>query len=175
MPHSIVVHSFSEKELPMTTAAINNAESIPVASSPGRPPGSRNKSKQLLDAIIAEDPDAPAEIAKVLVAAARAGKPWAVEAVASRLWPAPKGRLIEFDLPPVRRPEDISLALDAILQAVAGGILTPDEGAALSSTVIDGAAKVMHDVQVYLATVAKLAAAGDKRLSQLPAPYPVDD
>jgi hypothetical protein len=141
------------------------------AGNRGRPVGSKNKSKQLIDAIIAEDPDAPAEIAKVLIAAAKAAKPWAVEVVASRLWPAPKGRLIEFDLPPVRTPEDIPMALDAVLQAVAAGILTPDEGAALSSTVIDGAAKIMADVHVYLATVRKLAGAGDKSLAKLQPPY----
>jgi hypothetical protein len=111
----------------------NKAESITAVRSPPRPFGSKNKSKQLLDAIIADDPEAPEAIAKTIVDAAKAGKSWACELVANRPWPAHKQRTVAFELPPLNTATDLRDAMNAALQAVAAGILSFDEGEQMCS------------------------------------------
>jgi hypothetical protein len=116
------------------TDEVNNHETtLPAKNRGGRPFGSKNKSKQLLDAIMADDPEAPKEIAKTIVTAAKAGKSWACELVANRLWPAPKQRTVAFELPPLNTAADLRDAMNAVLQAVAAGILSFDEGEQMCS------------------------------------------
>jgi hypothetical protein len=144
----------------------------------GRPVGSKNKSRQLLDAINASDPEALQVIVDVTVKAARDGRPWAITAILDRVYPPLRDRTVTFDLPPIRSPEDIPVALDAVLQAASHGELTPSESASLCGTIIDCNQKIMTDVHVYLNTVKKLAEAPTsawrscRRLTNGPPPKP---
>lgn len=92
----------------------------------GRPKGSRTKTFVALDTLgegVAED------IVKALAEKAKAGDVMAGRAILERVWPARKGRNIEFDLPPMDKAEDLPKAIASIAQQVADGDITPDEGA----------------------------------------------
>ena len=66
---------------------------------------------------------------------AKAGDRRAAEILLRWVWPERKGRLVEFDLPPVITATDAVKAAAAIVAAVATGGLTPDEAQAMASVV----------------------------------------
>jgi hypothetical protein len=58
----------------------------------------------------------------------------AMELVLSRVWPARRGRSVLLpDLPTIKSAADLAAAVGTIVQAVAIGRLTPDEGHALGA------------------------------------------
>lgn len=71
-------------------------------------------------------------VARMVVAMAVAGDPTACRLLMDRLWPVPKGRLIEFPLPPVNDGDGVVAAHGALVQAVANGDLTIEEASGLS-------------------------------------------
>ena len=78
----------------------------------GRPVGRPNKSTQFLNAIGEANAD---EIIKKTVEQAKLGKPWACEAVLSRIYPPPRARLVKFPLPPLNSLADVTAAIAAVL------------------------------------------------------------
>ncbi len=70
-----------------------------------------------------------------VVNAAKSGDMRAAEILLRRLWPERRGRPVLLDLPAISDSGDIVAALSAITGAVAGGELTPDEGAAVASII----------------------------------------
>ena len=59
-----------------------------------------------------------------------------MELILSRVWPARSGRPVLLpDLPTIKSAADLAAAVGAIVQAVATGRLTPDEGHALGGPV----------------------------------------
>lgn len=50
-----------------------------------------------------------------------------------RIWPARKGRPVQFDLPAMATVADLPNAIGAVAQATAAGELTPDEAQAIAS------------------------------------------
>ena len=97
---------------------------------PGRPSGSRNKATLALDAVADESAKA---ILEKMVEAAKGGDMRAAELVLSRVWPVRKGRPVALSIPPIATAGDVVTALGAVADAVAGGEITPDEGAAVAS------------------------------------------
>ena len=67
--------------------------------------------------------------------------------ILSRVWPARKSRAINLELPSVTAAADIVPALGRIADAVAGGEITPDEGAAVAA-VLEGKRKAIETVEV---------------------------
>ena len=135
----------------MTSDASNNADKTrgkPFEpgnpGGPGRPTGSRNKATLALDALA--DGDAKAILQKQ-IEMAKEGDQRAAEVILSRVWPARKSRTINLDLPPVKAPADIVPALGRIADAVAGGEITPEEGAAVAA-VLEGKRKAIETVDV---------------------------
>ena len=57
----------------------------------------------------------------------------AARIVLDRLAPVRRGRPVQFNLPDADTAEGLSTAFAAVLRAVAGGELTPEEGMAVSS------------------------------------------
>jgi hypothetical protein len=111
---------------------------------PGRPVGSRNKATLALDALA----DGEAEtILQKQIELAKDGDQRAAEVILSRVWPARKSRAINLDLPPVTAAADIVPALGRITDAVAGGEITPDEGAAVAA-VLEGKRKAIETIDV---------------------------
>ena len=98
----------------------------------GRPRGTRHKALLALDAIGEE---AAKEVLEAVVSAAKGGDMRAAEILLRRLWPERKGRVVEFDLPPIAGASDAVKAVAAIVDAVAAGQLTPEEAQAVASVV----------------------------------------
>jgi hypothetical protein len=99
----------------------------------GNPKGRAAGSRPL--ALLRLDAQAEAEAAAVLKAvldAAKAGDMQAATLVLARIWPARRGRAIT-GLPSL--PDDAAGALDAVLAAIQGGAITPDEGAVIASVI----------------------------------------
>jgi hypothetical protein len=101
----------------------------------GRPVGSKGKATLLMEAIKNSDPDALQSIVNKTVEAAKAGKPWAVQLLMDRLFPVPRGRLVEFPMPALNTLADIKEVIGAVLQAASDGILTVEEAGMLAATI----------------------------------------
>ena len=95
----------------------------------GRPKGARHAALVALDAI---GEAAAREVMGAVVGAAVAGDMRAAEILLRRLWPERKGRPLAVDLPPITGAADLPAAVGAVVQAVAAGDLTPEEGAAIA-------------------------------------------
>jgi len=96
----------------------------------GRPAGSRNKATIVLQEML--DDSGVAIIAKAKVMALQ-GDHVALRLCVDRLLPPRKESLVRFKLPAVRNAEDLGRALEAVLQGIASGKLTPAEGECLSA------------------------------------------
>jgi hypothetical protein len=111
---------------------------------PGRPQGSRNAATILLDQLA--DGEASEILAKV-VGKARDGDLKAAELILARVWPARKGRRVVVDLPRVETPQDVLLAISAVLETAASGDVTPDEAALLAS-LLDAKRKALETIAI---------------------------
>ena len=96
----------------------------------GRPKGSLNKATLATQALL--DGEAEALTRKV-VELAKDGNPVALRLCLERLLPPRKDRPITFNLPPLEGAQDLPQALQAILEAVARGEITPGEGQILTA------------------------------------------
>ena len=70
---------------------------------------------------------------QAVVTAAVAGDMRAAEILLRRLWPERKGRPLAVDLPPIAGAADLPAAVGAVVQSVAAGDLTPEEGQAIAA------------------------------------------
>jgi hypothetical protein len=91
--------------------------------------GSRNRSSVFAEAL--SDGDAIA-IVEAVMGKAKKGDMVAARLVLDRLWPAPKGRAVAFDLPAATDANGIMEAHAALLRGLAKGVLTPDEAESVS-------------------------------------------
>ena len=91
----------------------------------GRKPGSKNKVLVALDKV---GGDAAKAVLEAAVGAALTGDVQAQALILSRVWPVPKGRTVSFDAPPIATAADVANAMQAVLDALAAGALTPEEG-----------------------------------------------
>ncbi len=76
-----------------------------------------------------------ADLLRIVMRRARRGDMRAAAIVLSRCWPQRKGGRVRFDLPPLRDVADLPRAIAAILQSIADGTLSPEEGAAIAAVV----------------------------------------
>src|SRR5271169_5967517 len=95
----------------------------------GRPPGSRNKVTLLVEGLLEGEAE---QLTRKAIELALEGDMQALRLCLERLMPPHKDRLVNFDLPPVRSLDEISLALAAVVEAISEGKLTPQEGEVLS-------------------------------------------
>ena len=102
------------------------------AGNPGRPPGSKNKTTQVLEQLA--EGQAEQLLHKVLEQAL-AGDVACLRMLLDRLYVPPKARPINVPIPPINGPEDALSAIAAIFSALGRGELTPDETTALSLVV----------------------------------------
>lgn len=98
----------------------------------GKPKGTRNKTTLALEALL----DGEAEsLTRKAIEMAKAGDGPALRLCLDRIVPARKDRPVAFDMPKLETAEDALKASIAIVEAVAGGELTPLEADELSRVV----------------------------------------
>jgi hypothetical protein len=98
----------------------------------GRPRGSRNRARLLMESLFADDAEA---IGRKAIAMAKQGEMAAIRLCMDRLAPPRKGEPVAFELPPLDKPADSVAAAAEIVAAVAAGELTPSEAADLAKVV----------------------------------------
>ena len=98
----------------------------------GKPPGARNRALLILDKL---GEKAAAGVLDAVLTAARNGDVAAARVILDRVWPARRGRPVQLDLPGVTTAEGVTAALAAVVQAMAAGSVTPEEGASLSAVI----------------------------------------
>ena len=98
----------------------------------GRVRGTRNRTTVAMESLLDEDAEA---ITKKAIELAKAGDMTALRICIERIIPPRRDRPITFDMPKIKTPADALKAATAILEAVAGGDVTPSEAAELSKTV----------------------------------------
>jgi hypothetical protein len=92
----------------------------------GKPRGSRNKKTLALEKLFAGEAEA---LSRKAIELAKAGDILALRLCLDRIMPVRKDRVVTFDLPTIDGPEDLPKASRALIEAVAGGDLTPAEAA----------------------------------------------
>jgi hypothetical protein len=96
----------------------------------GRPQGSRNKASLAIEALLDGQGEA---LTQKAIDLALDGDSAALRLCLERLCPPRKSRPINIALPETKTAEGVSEAQATVVQAVAGGELTPDEGSIMTS------------------------------------------
>jgi hypothetical protein len=97
----------------------------------GRPKGAKtnpNKTAKLLDRLANSRGETIVKIIDTVTKMAEGGERWAVEALFTRLWPAPKGRTVKLDLPVGVGIDGIAAAFDRIMRRSMPAISRPRKG-----------------------------------------------
>ena len=125
----------------------------------GRPKGARHAALMALDAI---GEAAAGEVMQAVVTAAVAGDMRASEILLRRLWPERKGRPLMVDLPSIAGAADLPAAVGAVVQAVAAGDLTTEEGQAIAA-ILETQRRVIETADLSARIEALELAGGGKR------------
>jgi hypothetical protein len=94
----------------------------------GRRPGCRNRATMLAEGLLEDEAQA---LTRKAVELALEGDTTALRLCLERILPRQRSRAVAFELPAVDRVEDLTGAMGAVFQEVAGGRLRFDEGATL--------------------------------------------
>lgn len=97
----------------------------------GKQPGTRHKATRAALALLEGDLEA---VTQALLAKARAGEPWAIRLVISKLIPDAKDAPVSFGLPRAGAA-GLRQVLEGVLRGVAAGALTPAEAADVARVV----------------------------------------
>jgi hypothetical protein len=98
----------------------------------GRPRGCRDHVNRAARLLLAGEGEAPTRKAVEL---ALAGDPTAMRLCIERILPQCRERTVKFVLPPIESAADIAAAMKAVTSALAGGVITPGEAAAIAVVV----------------------------------------
>jgi hypothetical protein len=123
------------------------------AGNPGRPPGSKNKTTQLIEQLAAGQAE---QLIQKALELAQAGDVTCLRMTLDRLWPVRKGQPVNMVMPPINTPQDVLSAIASIWTAIREGHLTPDEASALS-IVIDRSVQAieLHDITKRITALEK--------------------
>ena len=95
----------------------------------GRPKGSKHKVTLAVEALL----DGEAErLTRKAINLGLKGNVVALRLCLERLAPPRKGRLMKFRMPPIKTSGDVVEALDAVVRAVASGIISAEEAQSLA-------------------------------------------
>ena len=98
----------------------------------GRPPGCRNHASRTAEVLL--DGEVEALVRKAM-ALALDGDALALRLCLDRIIAPRRTRPVHLELPPIADPADIAAAMAAVTTAVAGGVITPGEGAEVAKVV----------------------------------------
>ena len=96
----------------------------------GKAKGTRNRTTLAIEALLAGEAE---ELTRKAIEMAKEGDGPALRMCLDRLAPPRKDAPVCFDLPPIKSVADTVEASSALLSAVAGGDVTPDEAARIMS------------------------------------------
>ena len=99
---------------------------------PGKPKGTRHKATRAALAMLDGEAEA---LTRQAVTMALGGDTTALRLCLERIAPPRKDAPVQFDIPPMQSAADAATAAGAVLDAVAGGELTPTEGAHIMALV----------------------------------------
>jgi len=110
----------------------------------GRPQGSRNKATIALESLL----DGQAEaLTQKAIDMALEGDMQALRLCLDRIYPPRKSRPIEIELPKVETAEDVQSAQAAVIEAMAGGEITPDEASTIAG-VLENKRRAIETVEL---------------------------
>lgn len=95
----------------------------------GRPPGSKNKTTQILEQLVNGQAE---QMMLKAIELANGGDVACLRMMLDRVSPARKGQPINVDLPPIKTSQDVLAVIPLLWTAIADGRLTPDEVGAMS-------------------------------------------
>lgn len=96
----------------------------------GKPKGTRHKATMAVEALL----DGEAEqLTRKAIDAALSGDMTALRLCLERVCPPRKSRPVSFDLPEIEKATDILTGINGVMQAVANGDLTPEEGQSITA------------------------------------------
>jgi thioredoxin-like negative regulator of GroEL len=110
----------------------------------GKPPGTRSKVLAELDRLGAQGAQ---QVLAAVLHAAQQGDVAAAAIILKRCWPEFRGRPVRLKLPAITTATDVVAASAAIVSAVAGGRISPEEGQAVSA-VIETQRRAMETVEL---------------------------
>jgi len=99
------------------------------APGPGRPPGLRNKTSQLLDTIAGEGTE---RVIRTVQEKAEKGNMYAAALMLARTWPRRRGRPVQLDLPSVADTGGLVAAQAAVIAIMAKGEISPEEAQSIA-------------------------------------------
>ena len=95
----------------------------------GKPKGVRNRATMMAEKLMEDDAE---EVVRSVIAKAKEGDMAAARLIIERIAPARKGRPVVLDLPDAKTSADLAAAMAALVRALAGGEVTPDEAATIA-------------------------------------------
>lgn len=118
---------------------------------PGKPKGARNRATQMLEALFEGEAE---EIGRAALEAAKGGDVQAMKLILDRLAPARKTRHIAIELPRIETAADLLSAQGVVVEAMAGGQITPDEATEIGKVLeYIGAAIERRDLEARIAAL----------------------
>jgi hypothetical protein len=128
---------------------------------PGRPPGSKNKTTQLVEQLVEDEAE---NLTRKLIQLALKGNVRCLYYCLERLAPRRNGRPVDFQLPPIKQTQDLVAAMAAITTAVNTGDLTAEEAGHLVH-VLEAHIKAIetHDFAVRLDRIEAQMDSSDER------------
>lgn len=117
----------------------------------GRPVGSRNRATLALLSLLESEGET---ITRKAVEMAKAGDTTALRLVIERLIPPARDRHVNLALPKMATAADVTGVMGAVLQAVAAGEITPNEGQSIAA-LIEAQRKAIEtlDLEARLASI----------------------
>jgi hypothetical protein len=128
------------------------------SGNPGRPPGARNKTTQVIEQLVEGQAELLVQRALEL---ALGGDVTCLRMMLDRVCPIRKGRPVNVDMPPIKSSQDLFAAIASIWTAIGDGRITPDEAGALS-IVVDRSIQAI-ELHAITERIAALEEARDNR------------
>jgi uncharacterized protein DUF5681 len=133
---------------------------------PGRPPGSKNKTTQVLEQLAEGRAE---QLLRKVLEQALAGDVACQRMMLDRLYVPPKARPINLTLPTINSSQDVLAAIAAICKALGEGRLNPDEITALSTMVGRSIQVIEHDHERRIAALEEAQHKRDEKNDPPPA------
>jgi hypothetical protein len=110
----------------------------------GRPKGSRNKSKSPGQDLFDEYAE---HLTRKAISLGLAGEIHALRMCIDRISPARRDALIQMNLPPIRKAEDLDKAAEKVTQGLRRGKITPIEAGRIMNT-LEGRLRIFETVEL---------------------------